>query len=1467
MKKKVFIIVALILILTALTFAGCDNDGGEGQEPSPTPTPTPTPSISVSAKQESVSIHEKRFEDFNFTSLFIVSVDGEEILVQTSYLDLSGLPQSVGDTGTVTCTYKDKSASCFVTITPAVYTVELSTQEISITQLQVDDGFDFLAFFSIYEDDEKQQITSDMVQNGVKRDVGTYDYTVTYNGISKTLKVNVTEAHLLEVVNSYRVLQIEESELASLNPCDLFSLYVDGESVSVTSDMVDASALDGATVGNTYEVKFAYEYRTESIEKSAYVKIVAPKVISLTSKNVVTYPNSAPIDVTSLFTIKDGDENVAVTMDMIEGEIDYTQEGINLITLTYKGENAVAQIEVKRGVVINKPNGDYIVIKKGTNKNEYNFANDIQVIVNGLKFSFVTYGNDAKYHIDTTNVNFDELGTCTANVSISYGVQTSKVTVTDTITYVVNDMTYEASVVEDEIVLAKGTTSYNVLRNFLVKVNGIKRTLTEDKEIAKTDKLAVWAQVINGIDFTSVALQNIKVAVYPQGVDSEPVYLEYTVSIKSGITITSTGKIAFAGDTVYTKDLFAIKDGNEDIKVTADMLEGKVNTFAAGVYTVKMYYLGLEASANVVVLSDDVIGTYKTNMTTIPSASSTSTSTSVEDEWGSGYGDSSDSVNDDDAKPVYPLSNMTIKRDGSITLNGLKATVQDAINENTIIVKTSRGVNYTLHFDNGIVVADPDNSLRMAFHDDKRPMVYFNSKMWNLKSRIVVNSNESYILSTKTAGYSFDVFKAENSSDGSTMWYALRVELTTAGSSDTVYSVEWGEASLPDDFTPKAGATSTLTYDGVEYDFKMSTSLTSKVVEKDAQLKYAGKTFKGSADGSTNARLYADSKENFRLTVDGVTVFDMGTFDLQGMKNGGIDYDTDTVFLYKYKENKFYSYKFVLDVENNTFECIEKDYLIGYYECGNRYIFLDGYGTGMAKLKDDTSYTEVRLTYEKKANEIRVKFIDVPYDFECDEQASFYLATFGNVLTVKQLSGLEGMEFVNSQISSGAIITLGETAFVAGNSFSTSFLKGLTIVTKDGVLSDTAKKNCVDTSKVAYGTAGFYNVGITLEYAGESIVAQYAVQILNKALYTNDNKWVFNYGNGTLNSAFSLNIEKTGVMTLDCGEQYTGFVNLDGEDAICAVLQNANGDKLNISARFIIDGTLLVRGTGALSFNEYFTKGTKDSVGGTGAVIRKFVYNDVTTYMFSTSFNSTITMLETFDTLEGDDMQNGSIILFDANDKQYIVKIIEWGNTTKGLAVSDKYRGVYTKEGADKLCIDGFGSLTLGLQDGTYSINENGSLYIEIGEDAWVVDVDFSTMTYADSKIKLDNTLVLGKTFSASYNFTCENSSDSYAIYKAVTKFEFLVDGKVRVTSTSEEHDSGDDACSADTYNPTFASANGKMGTYSVKGKTVTVTVGNETIEFELNDVSLVLNITCVSTTVEDTAHGYFAIGTQFSIK
>ncbi len=1464
MKKKMILIIVLMLILTALTLVGCNE--GDGPNPSPLPTPpSPDTNISVSAKQDEISIRQKDFSDFNFATLFIVSVGETQVLIQPSYLDLSGLPQNVGETGVVVCTYKDVSASCSVTIVPIEYTVELSTQEITITQLQFDDGYDFLALFSIYQDDEQMAITDEMVANKVEREVGDYTFSVTFGNATKTLTVHVTEAHRLEVVKTYRLLEIVQADIAMLDVTNLFSLYVDGKTVNVTNDMIDATALYGATAGQTYEVKFNYTYGNADISEIAYVKVIEPKTISITAQNTVTYPNSKPIDLTSLFTIVDGDKNVEVTIDMISGNIDYTQAGTNDITLTYKGQTKVAQVEVKNGVVINKT-GNPVVITKGTNKQTYDFSKDVQIIVNGVEFSFITYGDGTKFNIDTTNVNFNQLGEYKATVSIPY----NKVSVADTITYVVKENAYEANVIDEQIVLAKGTTYYNVLKNINVKINGIKKTLTTDRNIAEKDFLAVFADIVSDVDYKSVAVQNIKIAVYPEGVGNTPVVLEYSLQIKSGIVITSTGKIAFGGDTVYTKDLFAISNGGKNVAVTTDMLEGKVDTSKAGVYPITIHYLGLEAVANVVVLSEDIIGIYKTNMTTIPSAVSSSSTDLTEDDWGSGYGDSSDSY-DEEAKPVYTLSNMVISRDGSIKINGLIATVKYAIDQNTIVVEMNR-TEFTLHFNDGIVVVDPNNALRMSFHDTKRPMVYFHSNKWELKNRVVVNSGSNYVLSTTNSCYSFDVFQVERKADKSTMWYALYVRLISSASSDSIYEVNWGEASIPETFNSKTGEQSTLTYNGNTYDFEMSTSVTGKIFEKATQLKYAGKTFKGTVNGNSNAKLYVSSKEEFRLDVGGVTLFDAGVYDIQVMKNGGVDYKNDTVFLYKYDSNKFYSYKFQLDTQTNTFECIARDSLLGLYEYDrNQYIFIDGYGSGIARFKKSSdgttvSYSESQLTYQIIANELVVTFVNKPYDFAWGDSATFYVATFGNVLTVKQMDGFDNVEFVNSHITDGAIISVGQTVFLSSNDWSTGFFNGLKIITKDGELTSAQKKNCTDISKVANGTAGFYNVGITLDYAGKSVTTNYAVQIIKAISGFSKTDWVFNFGLGALNSSIVLNIESTGMVTLNNGSNvYNGYANLSN-DILYAVL-NGNGGTLEIEGKYVADGLLSIRGSGDISFNDYFTKGTKTVASGSGATIRKFSYNDTDIYFFATSMYSTMQRLDNYVVIEGDGMQNGSVISFEIGKKSYVVKIVEWGNTANGLLVSDTYRGTYIQTDADNLVIDGFGNLTIGASNGTYTINQNGSLLVELDGSAFVLDVDTANKTYSNSKIKLDNSLVVGKTFSASYNFVCYDSTDdsSYSgVFKAETTFQFLSDGKVRIMSTSSEHDEDDDACSTDTYNPPFASKDGNIGTYNVNGKTITVTVGDYIFVFQIDDVSVVGTLNCTSTTLKDTAHGYFSIGTQF---
>lgn len=1461
MKRKLLIIVALILILTALTFAGCDKGGGSNPDPDVPPTPTPQEVVKVAAKQETVSIHEKKFADFNYTSLFIITVDDKQVLIQQAYLDLSHLPKNVGEEGYVVCEYKGESARCNITISPITYDLTLSANEISITQLQVDDGYDYLALFHATEDGETRKITDDMVKNDVKREVGDYTYSVTYQGITKTLTVHVTEAHRVEVVNSYRLLQLQIEQLEDLDITTLFSIYLDGETIKVTEDMIDASALENAQVGQEYEVVLTYVYKDARASSTAKIKIVPPKEVVVNARNAVIFPNGGNLDVRTLFTIKEGDEYVTVTDDMITGSIDYSTEGSNEITLTYKGKSATAIVEVRRGVVITLPKGDTIAVKKGTNKTEYNFANDIAVSVNGTRFTFVTYGDGTAYHINTTGVDFSTAGIYTATVSILYA-DSSKSTIytTATINYVVKETTYELSVLQSEVLLAQGTTSYSLAKNISVKVNGTTKVVVFDKAVAESDFLTVYAKLLtNPIDFNLVGTQHVKMEVYAGGMDEEPEIVEFDVRIKSNVKVTAYGKVVFVGKTVYTLDLFSVKDGNKDIKVTADMLEGKVDTYTPGVYSVKIDYLGVEATAKVVVLSDDIVGTYKTNMTTIPSEISKDYGSWEEDD---GWGDYGDSDIDDEVKPVVPLKDMTISADGTIVVNGTTAQVVDGVDQSTIIISLGRD-KYTLYINDGIVVLDPDNSNRLSFTDARRPLVYFSKNIWNLKSRVVVNSTSNYVLSTTNTAYSIDTFKIENKQTGQTSWYGLYTRLVSKNSADTVYNVSWGEASYPDDFIPKANATSVLTFGGQQYEFVMSTSVTAKIQTTDQAQKYSG-TYKGSIDGDDRARLDVAANGTYKLSLKGKTLFSASKSEIASMVNGGVNTDDDILYFYDYKTS-YYSYKIIINNEAKTFEAVKKDGLFGYYEFDNRFIFLDGYGKGFAKL-DKTSYTEVKVEYERNANEVTLRFIDPPYDYEYGQEATFVVSTFGNVLSVKYVEGdkLAGVDFVNSRIETGAIVTLDETVFVNSNSSKNDFWDALHIVTADGELTTAQKQECTDISAIRWTVSGFYQFSITLELNGDEVTAYYAIQTLNNKMFLG-NEWLAEYSKGIFSNEISLIIDKYGRVILDNGDKYIGYANLSDENTFNSILTNASGDSGMLVANRMEHGLIFVRMTGAVLINEYFSKGSVQSAGGHGAFIRRIDYNGEDKYTFSVSGTSNFEFVSDIQTIEGSGTENGAVVKVVLSNKEIVLKIVEWGNASSGIVVNDGYRGTYTCDGQDDLVIDGFGTLTIGAKSGTYTINANGSLLVKTSTEMFVLDVNVMNGTYKPSSIKLDASLVRGKTFSAEYYFVCP--SDEMSRYLAQTQFIFLADGKVSVISVSTEHDSGEDQCPQDTYKPSFASKNGLLGEYQVIGNTLKVTVGGATFTFAISDVSLADTLVCTSTTLDQsTSQGAFKVGEKFSV-
>ena len=94
-----------------------------------------------------------------------------------------------------------------------------------------------------------------------------------------------------------------------------------------------------------------------------------------------------------------------------------------------------------------------------------------------------------------------------------------------------------------------------------------------------------------------------------------------------------------------------------------------------------------------------------------------------------------------------------------------------------------------------------------------------------------------------------------------------------------------------------------------------------------------------------------------------------------------------------------------------------------------------------------------------------------------------------------------------------------------------------------------------------------------------------------------------------------------------------------------------------------------------------------------------------------------------------------------------------------------------------------------------------------------------------------------------------------------------MANGKVRVVSTSTEHDSGEDKCYIDVYNPPFSAAGGSVGSYGVFGTKVTVTVNGYTFVFNITNVIRTSELVCENNgSLSEETHGYFAIDTKFVI-
>lgn len=1239
--------MAALMLTGAFAVAACDN----GKEPVLPPEDKKT--VVVTANEENVEIKDTAVAGYDYTSLFSITVDGAPVSVLASYIDSTEVKPEAGEY-TVKCTYEEKSASVGVTVVATAYEVTLSVESITLKAEEVA-AYDFKALFTATKDGEVVEITDEMITSDVKAEAGTYSYTVKYGAASKTLAVTVTEEPKILIVPAYKSFEIPVNELEGFDFTSLFSLYADGAAVRVTAEMLEIPSLENE--GDSGEVTLSYTFGNETESKSVSVKIVGEVPVAVNAKNIVTYPNGDNIDLTTLFEISKGGVSIPVTDEMISGSIDYSTVGVNEITLNYGGKTYTATVEIKRGVVISLPKGDTIVIRRGTDKTTYNFANDFSVLINGIKFTAI------EPYIDVSEADFAAEGEYAVKISIPYndknfGLSGVKFTYTDaTITYKVVANNYSVVLGKELVTLPRGTESYKITSNLTVTINGRTQQLVENKDWV--DSIACYYEVLSDpIDFTAQGRQEVRVAIYVNGVDAEPHIATYFVEMESDITVTSTDAAVFSNSTFYATDLFSITEGDNEVEVTFDMISGKVDTFNPDVYVVAIEYKGIVKEAKVVVFDSSLLGTYHTNMTPIPAPAE-------DEENDDSYGDGTSpySLNRNH------LGDMIITEDG-ITVNGVVATDVSGLDGDTMTLKLA-GNNYTLCFENGIAVLVPLNELRLSFNDSKRPLVYFHGDKWTIQDAVTVNYYSSYILSNTFPGYSIDTFKAVPKAGGDAIWYGLKVHLIerTNMGANTIYAVTWGEAEYAAGFEPKAGVVSSMVFDGTKYSFTMSDDLTAKV-KADTSLKlYANMTFKGVIDGQ-NAELRVDKNEYYTLVIGSRTVFSgFGTnYDfINVILNGGANYAENTINLNSYiKDKGLFAYKFSVDPENKTFILLEKDKYFGRYETEGMYLFLDGYGEGLINF-NSSSHVRTQFTYTVNGNILNIKYQNIKPNFEYGTGATFYIEPLLNVLTAKDMQGFDaGLQFENIEITDGAIVHVENYVIGADTDelARTNLLSQIQIITKDGVLDGAAKSKLVDTGKVRFNTPGYYQFTVKVECDGRQVESYYAVQILEAVYATNP--VAATYGAGVINKSYSLTIDKYGRANINCkGTVFSGFAQIAEDNTFVIRASNAQSGFVTATGVLIADGIVRFSCSGAATFFEYFTTGTNRVTGTAGLVLRQITVDGVSTFIKCTS----ATTLGTVVTVTGDVDTAGSTITITDKDTTITAKIISWNNTENGLQI------------------------------------------------------------------------------------------------------------------------------------------------------------------------------------------------------
>lgn len=134
----------------------------------------------------------------------------------------------------------------------------------------------------------------------------------------------------------------------------------------------------------------------------------------------------------------------------------------------------------------------------------------------------------------------------------------------------------------------------------------------------------------------------------------------------------------------------------------------------------------------------------------------------------------------------------------------MSVTDWKAIDANNFTFNIS-SFEYTMHYDNGVVICLPVNDTHMSFSDSNRPFVYVNSDLYTIERKLTIGTSSTHVFNPSNAGYSIDLVYLVNKATKQGFWCGLKTTLVEKNGADCYYVYEYGEFNPSDDFSLQVG--------------------------------------------------------------------------------------------------------------------------------------------------------------------------------------------------------------------------------------------------------------------------------------------------------------------------------------------------------------------------------------------------------------------------------------------------------------------------------------------------------------------------------------------------------------------------------------------------------------------------------------------------------------------------------------